>query len=301
MKKLLILLALLLAFIPIQAQAITYSNTLVLDNKDTTTWARISDGRLGTLNYDASGATFNYLFTATGMEATTAYSLIYYANPYPGNNPGALIGTGISAADGALTIAGPTNLNKHLPTSPDANMLINHSLPPDSYAHPYGAKIWLVPSDCYDATLSKISVYSPVRFLFETDMMNYTDTDVVGGPTLPTTATVTEPTSTIGLTVTPVSLAFGSVAIGSCSADIPIFLNNTGNVPIKVAANPSAGINAVCMYLQPIGGAYTLASGWVSPTILAGQSLAIYAKLCPTIAYSGSVPGTLGFNASFAP
>ena len=300
MKKLFILLALLLSFIPIQAQAITYSNTLVLDNKDTTTWARISDGRLGTLNYDASGATFNYLFTATGLELTTAYSLIYYANPYPGNNPGALIGTGTSDGGGLLTITGSPNLNKHLPTSPDANMLINHSLPPDNYAHPYGAKIWLVPSDCYDATLSKISVYSPVRFLFETDMMNYTDTDVAGS-TVTTTAIVTEPVSTIGLTVTPMTVGFGSVAIGSCSADIPITLNNIGNVPIKVTAIPSVGINASCMQLQPIGGVYTPALGWVSPTILAGQSLVVNAKLCPTAGFTGSVPGTLGFNASFAP
>jgi hypothetical protein len=285
--------------VPMSVSAVPYDKTLVLDNKDTTTWARITDGVLGTLSYGSSGATFNYSFTATGLEATTAYSLIYYANPYPGNNPGALIGTGTSGADGSLIISGAPNLNKNLPTPPDANMLIDHSVPPDNYATAHGAKIWLVPSACYSGT--SIAVYSPTRFLFETDMLNYTDTDLGGGSTLTTTATVTEPVATIGLTVSPATLAFGSVAIGSCSADIPITLNNTGNVPIKVTANPSAGINASCMQLQPFGGTYTSASGWVSPTILAGQSLVVNAKLCPTIAFSGTVPGTLGFNASFAP
>ena len=247
--------------IPYSVSAITYDSTMVLDNKDTTTWARISDGRLGTLNYRSSGTTFDFSFTATGMEASTAYSLIYYANPYPGNNPGALIGTGTSGADGSLVITGTPNLNKNLPTPPDANMLIDHSAPPDSYSHAYGAKVWLVPSACYSGT--SISVWSPTRFLFETDMLNYTDTDLAGGTPVPTTVTVTEPVATIGLTVSPASLNFGSVAIGSCSVDIPITLTNTGNVPIKATVNPSAGINASCMQLQPSGGTYSSASGWV--------------------------------------
>ena len=299
MKQLLILALLLVTLvIPASVSAVTYDSTLTLDNKDAATWARITDGKLGTLQCNASGATFSYSFTATGLEPSIAYSLIYYANPYPGNFPGKLIGTGTAGTDGALTITGTPNLNMNLPTPPDSNMVVDHSGAPDNYAHAFGAKIWLVPSTCYDG--AKIIVWTPARFLFETDLITYTDTDLVGGTTLTTTATVTEPTATIGLTVSPASLAFGSVAIGSCSADIPITLTNTGNVPIKVTASPSAGINATCMQLQPTGGTYTSALGWVSPVIPAGVSLVVNAKLCPTIAFSGSVPGTIGFNASFA-
>jgi hypothetical protein len=293
MKKFLVLVVLLCSLIPAQVSAVAYDSTLVLDNKDTTTWARISDGRLGTLNYNASGATFSYLFTATGLEATTAYSLIYYANPYPGNNPGALIGTGTSAADGSLTITGTPNLNKSLPTPPDANMLINHSLPPDNYLHPYGAKVWLVPTDCYVGGL--ISTYSPARFLFETDMMNYTDTDL-GGTGLPLTVTVTEPVATIGLSVSPPSVAFGSVAMGSCSADVPVTLTNTGNVPIKVTATTTAGFYTDCLKVNTL-----TANGWISTVIPVGGNQVIQVKVCPTVMYSGTMTGSVSFMASFAP
>jgi len=296
--KQLIILALLLVtlVIPASVSAVTYDSSTVLDNKDAA-WARVSDDRLGTLQYNKSGATFSYSFTATGLEEGIAYSLIYYANPYPGNFPGKLIGTGTAGSDGALTITGTPNLNMSLPTPPDSNMLVDHSVAPDFYAHAYGAKIWLVPSACYDG--SKITVWSPTRFLFETDLINYTDTDLEGETTVTTTTTITEPTSTIGLTVSPVSVAFGSVVIGSCSAEMPITLTNTGNVSIKVTANPSTGFYATCMQLKPNGGAYTSAAGWVSPVIPAGASLVVDAKVCPTIAFSGTVTGTLGFNASF--
>lgn len=293
MKKLFILLVLFALLIPTQVSAITYTDTLPLDNKDTTTWARIADGRLGTLNYNASGATFDFSFSATGMEADIPYSLIYYANPYPGNNPGALIGTGTSASDGTLTITGSPNIGS-IPIPPDANMLIDHSVAPDFYTHAYGAKIWLVPSDCYSGT--SVTVWSPTRFLFETDVITYTDTDTSGGEGIPITTTVTEPVSTIGLSVSPPSLVFGNVAIGSCSDESAVTLTNTGNVPIRVTATTSAGFYTACLKINSV-----TANGWVSPTILAGNNLIIYTKVCPTSGYSGTLTGNVNFVASFAP
>lgn len=299
MRKLFILLALLLSFIPIQAQAVTYDGgissvgTLVLDNKDTV-WARVTDGKYGTLTYNSEGATFNFSFTGVGLEVSTAYSLIYYANPYPGNNPGALIGVGTSGTDGGLVITGTPNLNMNLPTPPDANMLIDHSVAPDNYAHKYGAKIWLVPSDCYSGT--SVTVWSPTRFLFETDVITYTDTDLEGGSGVPLSTTVTEPTATIGLSITPSTVGYGSVAMGVCSAWNPITLTNTGNVPIKVTASTSTGFYTDCLYI-----AETKANGWVSPIIPVGTSYTIQTKVCPTSTYSGTLTGTLSFMASFAP
>jgi hypothetical protein len=295
MKKLFVLLILFALLIPTQALAVTYDSVLTLDNKDTTTWARIADGRIGTLNYNSSGTTFDYSFTATGLEGEVPYSLIYYANPYPGNNPGALIGTGTSALDGTLTISGSPNIG-NLPTPPDANMIIDHSVAPDNYTTAHGAKIWLVPSDCYDAALSKISVYSPTRFLFETDMLNYTDIDLSGGEGLPLTTIVTEPSSSIGLLVEPSAVTFGSVAIGSCSSESAVTLTNIGNVPIKVTASTSAGFYTSCLKINTV-----TANGWVSPTIPVGGNLIIYTKVCPTSGYSGTLTGTVSFMASFAP
>lgn len=283
--------------IPGVAFATAYDSTLTLDNKYPDTWGRIGDGISGTLQYNLSGATFDFSLSATGLE-DVQYSLIYYANPWPGNNPGKLIDTGI-AVGGSLIMSGSPNLNMNLPTPPDSNMVVPHNVPPDNYAHAYGAKIWLVPSDCYDGT--KITVWSPTRFLFETDLITYTDTNLASGTVVTTTTTVTEPTATIGLTVAPLSLGFGCVAIGSCSAELPITLTNTGDVPIKVIATTSAGFYTDCMKLALSGGTYYPASGWISTTIPVGSALTIYTKVCPTIAYSGTITGSVSFVASFAP
>ena len=297
MKRIFILLLLMaLLLIPASVSAITYNSTTVLDNKDTTTWARITDGRLGTLNYNSSGPTFDFSFTASGVEASIAYSLIYFANPYPGNNPGALIGTGTSTAEGTLLITGSPELGINLPTPPDSNMLVDHSGPPDNYVHAFGAKIWLVPSACYNATTKSVITWSPTRFLFETDLITYTDTNTGSGPAVPATTVVTEPAATIGMTVSPTALNFGSVAIGSCSTAIPMTLTNTGNVPIKVTITTTSGYYASCLKANDLA-----ANGWVSPTIPAGEALIVQMKSCPTAGYSGTATGTVYFMASFAP
>lgn len=276
--------------------ATSYTNTLTLDNKNSTTWARITDTPadfIATLQYNVSGATFDFSLTGTVPEANTAYSLIYYANPWPGSNPGKLIGAGISLPDGSLTISGTPDLGMNLPTPPDSNMLVDHCVLPDMYAHCYGAKIWLVPSDCY--TEPAVTTWSPARFLFETDLINYTDTDLAGTG-VPLTTTITEPAATIGLTVSPPSLSFGSVSVGSCSDNSSITLTNAGNVPIKVTASTSAGFYTDCLKIENV-----TANGWISTKILVGGHLDINVKVCPTIAYNGTITGSVSFVASFAP
>jgi hypothetical protein len=175
-------------------------------------------------------------------------------------------------------------------------MLIDHSIAPDFYAHAYGAKLWLVPSACYNATTKAISVWSPTRFLFETDVITYTDTNAGGGSSVPATTVVTEPVSTIGMTVSPNPFNFGSVAINSCSTAIPVTLTNTGNVPIKVTITTSTGYYASCLKVNDLTG-----NGWISPTIPAGEALIVQMKSCPTASYSGTATGTIYFMASFAP
>lgn len=137
-----------------------------LDNKDPVTWEPISDTMHGQLTYYTSGPTFDYNLTATGLVSGTEYSLIYYADPYPGNNPGALIATYMANGSGVISALGESvNLNLDLPDPADSN-------------YPAGAKIWLVPSSDYDAGTNSLTVWNPTTYLFEIDLITYDDTDL---------------------------------------------------------------------------------------------------------------------------
>jgi hypothetical protein len=112
------------------------------------------------------------------------YSLIYYAdtedrfNDWGGDNPGAIIATG-TTVDGVLTLSGSVYLGVDLPHPDDANgYFYDYTEPPDSYDNATGAKIWLVPSECYDANDTKVNSWEQSRFLFETDLIEYEYTDV---------------------------------------------------------------------------------------------------------------------------
>jgi len=156
---------------------------LTLENKDTSDWSIIEDDTYGELYYSTEGDVFCYEFRGYGLEDGEDYSLIYYAdfedrmNVWGGNNPGALIATG-TASGGNLTMSGSIDLGMDLPSPPDANISIHdYSGDPDYYTNAHGAKIWLVPTDCYDAGLKKVTTWSPGRFLFETDLIWYDDTN----------------------------------------------------------------------------------------------------------------------------
>lgn len=143
--------------------------TVMLRAKDGESWVLNGQGN-GTLIYNVAGSTFDYDFSATGLVASENYSLIYYADGWPGNNPGALIGTYTTDASGVITA--PTQsveLSIDLPCSTDAN-------------HPVGAKIWLVPSNHYSTIVvgspGKMLKYIASEYLFEMNLAQYDDTDV---------------------------------------------------------------------------------------------------------------------------
>jgi len=142
---------------------------LVLENKIPDVWTVIEDNRSATLTWAGDGPTFDFSSTliAQGLEANTKYSLIYYADPWEGDNPGAFLGTGISNGSGDLTIAGNVNLGFDLPHPSDAN-------------YPTGAKIWLVLASDYNSGLEltgPMTGWQPTRYLFETKLIRYDDTD----------------------------------------------------------------------------------------------------------------------------
>jgi len=150
-------------------------NILFMENKDPNTWQAIADGINGKLAYNSAGETFDYTFEAAGL-VDGNYSLIYYAdcdaNGWPGDgvahNTGALIakftvsgGTGIIAPT-----SGSVELGTDLPNSGD-------------YNSPAGAKIWLVLSSDYSATVAgnqgHMTGWHPTQYLFENDptLINY--------------------------------------------------------------------------------------------------------------------------------
>jgi hypothetical protein len=274
--------------------------TLILDNKNPDTWQRIADGKYGVFTYNSSGDTLNWSLAVAGLgETPTQYSLIYYANPYPGNFPGALIWSGESTAEGRIDVAlNSVDLGIDLPTPPDSNMVTSHAAPPDSYTHHYGAKIWLVPSSCYDSNTKSITSWQPDKFLFETDLINYVDTDKTGGSETSLTTTVTEAQATIAFSRDPSDLVFGSVAIGSCSSVHTITITNIGNVPIIVTLTPSAGFYTSCLKLD---GALVPTGGWQTSKLDEDESYTFGATVCPLPGLSGTQVGTITYMAEFAP
>jgi len=276
--------------------------TLILDNKDGTTWQRIADSKYGVFTYNSSGDTLNWSLAVTGLGTTpTDYSLIYFADPYPGSNPGALIWSGTSTSVGRIDVAMSTDLGMDLPTAPDSNMLVSHVGAPDLYTTPLGAKIWLIPSAYYNATTKSVTTWNATveaSILYETDLILYTDTNKapVGSGT-PLSTTVTMPTATIGLGVSPVTLInFGSVDINSCSDPQSITLTNTGNVKIKVTAIPTAGF-----YANSLKFGDTLATAWSVIIPVGATPVVLNAKVCPLPGLTGTLTGSVAFIATFEP
>ena len=157
---------------------------LYLYEKDPATWEVVKTGAWGKLQYNTAGPAFKYVFNAKKLDKSREYSLIYYAdfqdrvNNWGGNNPGKLIAAGRTNKAGNLSLKGSVNLNMDLPDIQDANFSFHdYSGAPDFYKNAHGAKLWLVPSDYYDATASRVTVWDPASFLFEGDLIWYDDTD----------------------------------------------------------------------------------------------------------------------------
>lgn len=311
MKQLLILALLLVTLvIPASVQAVTFdggastTGTLILDNKDGSTWQRITDGKYGVFTYNSSGDTLDFSLAVAGLSTTpAAYSLIYFADPYPGNNPGKLIWSGTSTSAGRIDVGATSiDLGMDLPSAPDSNMLVSHAGAPDNYATPLGAKIWLIPTAYYNASTKSVTTWNATviaSILFETDLILYTDTNKTAPAGLPLSTTVTVPPATLSVAVSPpTGLAFGSVNIGACStagANI-ITLTNNGTVPITVVAIPTAGFYANSL---KFGG--VLATAWVSGKMLPGAVLNLDAQVCPLPGVTGTITGSVAFVATFAP
>lgn len=164
------------------------TRTLILEDKDIN-WDVIQNNKKGTLTYNISGDTFIGTFDATGLDFTTNYSLIYYADKDPrfgswgGNNPGAVIATFTTDGSGNISAAAVNqDLGMDLPASPDWNInpvpnYCDNNNTYDDYNTCAGAKIWLVPTSDLTSGILPLAAWNPSTYLFETDLINYNDTN----------------------------------------------------------------------------------------------------------------------------
>jgi predicted ribosomally synthesized peptide with SipW-like signal peptide len=142
-------------------------DTLILENKDANFTQLTNDQTIGTLVFDKSASTFNYSLEAQGLSLSTSYSLIYYADGWPGNNPGALIGTFSTDVSGNISMANQSyDFGYDLPNSADANSAT-------------GAKIWLIPTSAYNSGSHSVTTWPFTdKWLFETNLIHYDDTNI---------------------------------------------------------------------------------------------------------------------------
>ena len=159
---------------------------LYLYEKDPSDWSIVEDGAWGKMKYNLEGPEFDFVFNGHELEPNRDYSLIYYADYnrtsspklWGGDNPGALIANGTSNEGGNIHLADSIELNMDLPCSPDWNInpypdYCDYNNGFDDYDHCCGAKIWLVPSDDYDADATKVTAWNPTECLFESDLITY--------------------------------------------------------------------------------------------------------------------------------
>lgn len=126
--------------------------------KDTSTWEIIADGAWGKMKYNLAGPTFNFVFNGHGLEAGSAYTLIYYQDPWPGSDL-ICLGDGTVNDYGDIHIMGSVDTGD-LPAEKDGN-------------YPDGAKIWLVLSDDVDCENQYMTGWNPSEYLFEYDLITF--------------------------------------------------------------------------------------------------------------------------------
>ena len=139
--------------------------TVTLEDKDgEPDWNIIQGGAQGVLTYQTKGPEFEYSFTASGLEDGD-YQLIYYPDPWTSSKQVVLIGDVMTTSSGSINVSN---------NSVELGMDLPNSVIDDNY--PDGAKIWLVPTSSLTGTI--LSWTNTGKFLFETALITYDDTDL---------------------------------------------------------------------------------------------------------------------------
>lgn len=157
--------------------------------------------RWGRLDYSLWGDQFKFSFQGRGLPPATNYTLIYYPDPWPGNNLICLGGgqsTPLKGKDkgkgklenhgrgngkqksGNIAIHGSVETGS-LPAIYDANY--SPAVCPDCKSGAVGAKIWLVKSEDVQCTegASKMLNWNPAEYLFEYNLIVFEHRAPVSG------------------------------------------------------------------------------------------------------------------------
>jgi hypothetical protein len=125
------------------------------------------------ISYVPCGEEFRFSINA-GNLTDDGYVLVYYADPWQGAASINPIGT-FAVAGGAINESDVSiDLGMSLPSGNDENIVKDYYVT-DGYAHPHGAKLWLVPSETYDDLTA--GTWNRDGILFETDLITYVDAD----------------------------------------------------------------------------------------------------------------------------
>ena len=133
---------------------------LYLVEKNPDTWEVVKNGSWGKMKYILKGPEFSFVFNGHKLEANQSYTLIYYPDPWPGNNL-ICLGNASTNGNGSVHIKNSVNTSS-LPKEDDENF-------------PDGAKIWLVLSSDVDneSEIPNMAGWNPTEYLFEYDLINY--------------------------------------------------------------------------------------------------------------------------------
>jgi hypothetical protein len=146
-----------------------------LENKDGNWNPILNDGIYADLTYNPSGPTFDWTLNAVGLASNTQYRLVYIPDPWPQGIPPSYnikteIKTFTTDLSGAYSGSGSTELNLDLPDSRDTNYASNY------------AKVWIVLAGDHDTY--KMTAWNQPSYLFDTQSVNYDDTDVASPETI---------------------------------------------------------------------------------------------------------------------
>ena len=130
-------------------------------------WPVVHDGAWGDMKYNLWGDKFNFIFKGRQLNPGTAYTLIYYPDPWPGTNL-ICLGAGVANRGGNLSIFDfGFDIKTSLPAEYDANYT------PISPSGAVGAKIWLVRSSDVNCQDRQMIGWTPDQYLFEYNLINF--------------------------------------------------------------------------------------------------------------------------------
>ena len=145
-----------------------WGDNINLVQKDPATWAVIQNGAHGSF-YTIEN---RFAFSAQGLVKNTQYTLLSYAEPYPGTGS-KVIGTVMSDKWGRVFLNGKFS---------DISSVVYNIYGPNAagdYQNTVGAKVWLVRTSdlAISGTTASFITWNPTNYLFERTLIDYPGLD----------------------------------------------------------------------------------------------------------------------------